>query len=394
MATVLPGVPGVYIQERRVRQTRALATGVPVFVGLLAPNAPMPADTPAGADFYGPVVLHHKTEFLGGASAYLGDAVNGFFDNGGGYCYVVAIAADQKNGAAAAARMTDALNLTAALDDVDLVAVPDAHALLDATGALDESLVVQVQRAMIDHCTATGTRVAILDALRGKAAQALIDGQVKRLGVPAIGPVNAALYHPWIRTIASDVRFVPPSGQVAGIIARIDAASGVFTAPANTELQDATDLEADLDPTSLATLTAAGVNCIRAFPARGIRVWGARTLSPDAEWTYLNVRRLVLTVLRWIDANMIWATFEPNVPALWSRIERELGTYLTGLWRAGALQGDVVTDAFFVRCDAELNPAATRESGEVVTEIGLAPSAPAEFVVVTVQHRAGTTELT
>lgn len=404
MATVFSGVPGVYIQERRARPARALATGVPVFVGLVTPTATMPPDTPANADFYGPVALHRKTEFLGGAPAYLGDAVNGFFDNGGEYCYVVALKVafgiDPQPAVAriispldlTVARMISALDLTAALDDVDLVAVPDAQALIDSDGA--DELVYQVQRAMIKHCTDVGTRIAVLDALRGKSAQVLIDGQVKQLGVPAIGPINAALYHPWIRTIASDTRLVPPCGQVAGIIARTDAEAGVFKAPANTAISDATDLEVDLDPDSLAKLNAKGVNCIRAFPGRGIRVWGARTLSRDPDWTYLNVRRLVLTISRWIDINMTWASFEPNVPALWARIERELGTYLTGLWRAGALQGDVATDAFFVRCDAELNPAATREVGQVVTEIGLAPTAPAEFIIVSVEHRAGTTELT
>jgi phage tail sheath protein FI len=144
----------------------------------------------------------------------------------------------------------------------------------------------------------------------------------------------------------------------------------------------------------MAQLFDRGINCIRAFTARGIRVWGARTLSRDAEWRHLNVRRLVLTVLRWIDVNMTWAALEPNVPALWARIERELTTYLNTLWRDGALQGDSAAEAFFVRCDAELNPAAGREAGEVVTQIALAPAVPAEFIIVTVRHRAGTTELT
>jgi Bacteriophage tail sheath protein len=394
MATAIPGVPGVYIQEQRAPSVRVLPTGVPVFVGLVAPTAPMPPGTPVSADAYGPVALHHKTEFLGGSAAYLGDAVNGFFDNGGDYCYVVAINVDPANVAAAASRMIAALDLTASLDDVDLVAIPDAHALRGASGAVDEPSVLRVHRAAIDHCALVGTRVAVLDALQGKSAQALVDGHVRALGLPAVGPMNAALYHPWIRTIASGDRVVPPSGQIAGVIARTDRESGVFTSPANAEVQDATDVDADLDASSLALLTANGVNCIRAFPSRGIRVWGARTLSREAEWTYLSVRRLVLTVLRWIDLNMTWATFEPNVPALWARIERELGTYLTSLWRAGALQGDLETDAFFVRCDAELNPAAGREAGQVLTEIGLATIAPAEFVIVTVQHRAGTTELT
>jgi uncharacterized protein len=395
LAAVLAGVPGVSIRERRARAVRALPTGVPVFVGLLTPDAPLPAGVPPTAEGYGPVVLHHKTEFLGGAAVFLGHAVNGFFDNGGDYCYVVAIKADPKTaGAAAAARMVEALALTVALDDVDLVAVPDAQAVLDANGDPDQQLALQIQRDVIHHCATIGTRVAVLDGLRGTSAEALIAGQVKRLGVPGIGPVNAALYHPWIRTIASGDRLVPPCGQVAGIIARTDAEVGVFKAPANAEVRDATDVDADFDRESLALLTAHGVNAVRSFPARGIRVWGARTLSPDPDWAFLNVRRLMLTVLRWIDRNMTWVTFEPNVPALWARIERELGTYLTSLWRAGALHGDVVTDAFFVRCDAELNPPERREQGEVTTEIGLAPSAPAEFIVVSVQHRAGTTELT
>jgi phage tail sheath protein FI len=394
MAIANLGVPGVYVQERRFATTRALPTGVPVFVGLIAPDASMPPGTPANASRYGPIVLRHKNEFLGGAAAFLGSAVDGFFDNGGAYCYVVAIKASPADALGAAAQLINALATTSALDDVDLVAIPDALALRRSDGGVDENFALQVQRAMVAHCGDIGTRVALLDALPGKTAAALIGSHVKALGVPGIGPVNAALYHPWIRTVASSDEFVPPSGQIAGIISRTDASDGPFTAPANTVVQDATDVEIHLDADSLAALTTAGVNCIRAFPSRGIRVWGARTLSADAEWAYVSVRRLALTILRWIDANMTWATFEPNVPALWARIERELNAYLAGLWRAGALQGTVASDAFRVRCDAELNPPDAREIGRVVTEIRLAPTAPAEFILVTVQHRAGTTELT
>ena len=395
MSSSVLRVPGVYVQEPLVSPPSVLSTGVPVFIGLLTDTAPMPTGAPADADFYGPEPLYHKSDFLGGAAVYLSSAINGFFDNGGGYCYVVGIKADPSGNAAAATaeRLMEALGLTAFLGDVDLVAIPDAQALLDVTGAVNVGLVIQVQRAMIQHCTNVGTRIAVLDSLRGSSAVALLQNQVKALGVPATGPTNAALYHPWIRTIASDPQFVPPCGQVCGIISRTDAQAGVFKAPANTPVQDATDVDADLDPDSLAALNDAGVNCIRALPARGIRVWGARTLSLDPQWTYLNVRRLVLTVLRWIEVNMTWAAFEPNMPALWARIERELGTYLTGLWRAGALQGEAATDAFFVRCDAELNPPETREVGQAVTQIGLAPTAPAEFILVTVQLVAGTTEL-
>jgi len=307
------------------------------------------------------------------------------------------VRADASQAAAAANALIKGLQSTSSLSDVDLIAVPDAVALglTATTGSItvNETAVRSLQLAMIQHCTEQVTRLALLDAVPGKDALAVIETQLKPLGVMRATPVNAALYHPWLRTVSTNGAFVPPCGHVAGVIARTDALGGVFKAPANAEIQGAIDLQADLDVDSLGRLNQAGVNCLRAFAARGIRIWGARTPSAAPEWRYLNVRRLVLTVLRWIDLNMAWAAFEPNVPALWARIERELKSYLGGLWRAGALQGEAVNQAFYVRCDAELNAAATREAGQVITEIGLAPTLPAEFIVVSVQHRAGTTEL-
>jgi hypothetical protein len=378
-------VPGVYVRESIERPAPALATGVPAFVGFVANDAPVPEGAP--------LLLLRKSDFPGGAQKYLAHAITGFFDNGGERCYVIGVRGAVTDSGAAAA-LANALPLTAPLSDVDLIAVPDAVALGRKDDDIDVAAVREVQSAMIRHAGAQTNRVALLDALQGKGAAELVQTQLQPLRLLAgTGRVNAALYHPWVRTAATGDQFVPPCGHVAGVIARTDAAAGVFKAPANAEIQDATDLDIDLDADALALLNDAGVNCLRAFPARGIRVWGARTLSTDPEWRYLNVRRLVLTLLRWIDLNMTWAAFEPNVPALWARIQRELGAYLTGLWRAGALAGGRVEEAFFVRCDAELNPPAVRELGQVVTEIGLAPSAPAEFIVVGIQHRAGTTEL-
>jgi Bacteriophage tail sheath protein len=134
-------------------------------------------------------------------------------------------------------------------------------------------------------------------------------------------------------------------------------------------------------------LNPEGINCLRAFRGRGIRVWGARTLSRQPEWRYVNVRRLFLTVRRWIDLNMAWAAFEPNNARLWVRINRELKTYLGRVWQQGGLAGRSESEAFYVKCDAETNPTEVREAGRVVTEIGLAPSVPAEFVVVRIIHR-------
>jgi uncharacterized protein len=386
-------VPGVYLREQVERSTPALPTGVPAFVGFVTDAAPAPAGAQSIGNGYGPVALHRKSDFPGGAAVFLSHAITGFFDNGGGYCYVIGLRVNPADSSQAAAALVAALDQLGALSDIDLIAIPDALALRTAGGVLDEASVLAVQRAMIGHCMQSANRIALLDSLPGKGAQALIDTQLKLLGVTGSNPVNAALYHPWVRTTATGAQFVPPSGHVAGVIARTDASIGVFKAPANAEIQGATDLDADLDTDALGLLNDAGINCLRSFPARGIRVWGARTLSGDPAWRYLNVRRLVLTILRWIDANMAWTAFEPNVPALWSRIQRELATYLLRLWRAGALKGQSESEAFFVRCDAELNPPATREIGRVVTEIALAPTVPAEFVVVSVQHRAGTTEL-
>ena len=393
MAGSVLQVPGVYRQSQSERRTPALPTGVPAFVGFVDGAAAVPDGAPSIGQVYGPVALNGKADFPGGALAYLGDAINGFFDNGGGYCYVIGVRVGAGLAPASAARLVDALALLAALTDVDLVAIPDAAALLTAASTVDEEQFLQVQRGLLQHCAQATGRVALLDALPGKVAQDLIDSQVKKLGLASNGAINAALYHPWIRSVSSDTRFVPPCGHVAGIIARTDALVGVFRAPANVEILGATDLAADLDTDSLSLLNERGVNCLRAFAARGIRVWGARTLSIAPEWRFLNVRRLVLTLQRWIDLNMVWAAFEPNVPALWTRIQRELNHYLDGLWRAGALQGDTRDQAFYLRCDAELNPPETRDAGQVVTEIGLAPAVPGEFIIVSVQHRAGTTEL-
>jgi phage tail sheath protein FI len=153
----------------------------------------------------------------------------------------------------------------------------------------------------------------------------------------------------------------------------------------------AISLETNIDQLAQEKLNPLGVNCIRAFAGRGIRVWGARTLSRDALWRYVNVRRQFLTINRWVELNMAWAAFEPNAARLWVRIARELGNYLETLWRAGALKGDTRDEAFYVKCDEETNPAETREVGQVVTEVGLALGAPAEFVVVRIFHRAGAT---
>jgi phage tail sheath protein FI len=280
--------------------------------------------------------------------------------------------------------------------------VPDAMTLeLSQTGELNHEGVLRLQQAVLQQCFRLGTRLAILDALPEPDLGRLLQYR-NQLTVGQGEPVNGALYYPWVKIARGDERLlVPPCGHVAGVYARTDAAFGVFKAPANEEVigvldlgikDGSTEMAVRVDNTLQDELNPAGVNCLRAFPGRGLRVWGARTLSRAPEWRYVNHRRLFLTLRRWIDQNMTWAAFEPNEPRLWVRIQRELTGYLLKLWRDGALAGRDPEQAFFVKCDAETNPPERRQLGEVVTELGLAPSAPAEFIIVRVAHRLNAVE--
>jgi phage tail sheath protein FI len=324
------------------------------------------------------------------AGSFLADVVAGFFDNGGTRCYVAAAsppadpAPDER-----VARLVNALDALAPLEDMDLVAVPDAS----PSFLRDKKSIYEVQAKVLTHCAQHGDRFAILDSTRGATVKDVME-QCRGLASGQREPVNGALYYPWLVPSSKPGREpVPPCGHVAGIYRRSDAKIGVFKAPANEEIFGVLDLETHIDNKIQDELNPARVNCLRALPGRGIRVWGARTIGPtkaaDVAWLYVNVRRLFLTVRRWIDFNMGWVTFEPNDSRLWIRILRELTVFLTNLQRVGALQGRTPAEAFYVKCDAENNTPEIREIGQVAIEIGLAPLSPAEFIIVRIVRRAG-----
>jgi uncharacterized protein len=376
--------PGVYREEILLKPAVRLPTGVPGFVGFAG------AAGQGGPAFNTPVALHRKEDFSANFSSlpesYLAEAVTGFFDNGGIRCYV---ARANPSGDQAAA-LQNAIAALAPLEDLDLVAVPDAMSLRLADGNPDGSAIARVQERLLTHCSELGDRLAILDALPGRDVDGVLEQRREIISGQA-EPINGALYFPWVKVTSG--RLIPPCGQVAGVYARTDTEVGFFKAPANREILGVIDLESGIDNRIQDRLNPEGVNCLRDFPGRGIRVWGARTLSRDPNWRYINVRRLFLTLRRWIDRNLVWAAFEPNSPALWIRIQRELNGYLTTLWQAGALAGATQDQAFYVKCDRETNPPERREAGEVITELGLAPSSPAEFIIVRIIHRAGATEV-
>ncbi|MCW2603323.1 MAG: tail protein, partial [Pseudonocardiales bacterium] len=205
-----------------------------------------------------------------------------------------------------------------------------------------------------------------------------------------------AVYFPhlWVRDPFSGERIqVPPSGHIAGIWARTDATRGVHKAPANETVRGALDLTQRLTDQEQGVLNDAGVNAIRFFSSDGIKVWGARTLAdPSSEWRYLNVRRLITMVEESIVNSTRWIVFEPNDPALWKAIRRDVTAFLTRLWRDGALFGRTPEESFFVRCDSETNPPEVIDAGQVVTLIGLAPVKPAEFIVFRISQFQGGSE--
>jgi phage tail sheath protein FI len=279
-----------------------------------------------------------------------------------------------------------------AIDEITMVAVPD---LMSAhqRGDIDAEGVRTVQLAVISHCEQMGDRVAVLDTPPGLTAQQVRTWRNDEAGYDSR---YAALYYPWVRVFdpaAGRNTTVPPSGHIAGVWARSDAERGVHKAPANEVIRGAVDLELRLSKGEQDLLNPIGVNCVRAFPGRGIRIWGARTLSSDPAWRYLNVRRLFNYLEESILLGTQWVVFEPNDDRLWSSIRRNVTAFLTEEWRRGALFGRTAEEAFYVKCDRDNNPQESIDQGRVVCEIGVSPVKPAEFVVFRLAQFSDSTSL-
>ncbi|MFC2005105.1 phage tail sheath family protein [Chloroflexota bacterium] len=277
-------------------------------------------------------------------------------------------------------------------DDVTMLCVPDLMALYQA-GAISMDGVKAVQLAMIAHCENMKDRFAILDCPPGLSPQQMKEWRMDEAGYDT---KYGAVYYPWLR-IANPLgngesMLVPPGGFMAGIYARSDNERGVHKAPANEVIRGAMAVEMQITKSEQDILNPIGVNCIRTFPGRGIRVWGARTLSSDGSWRYVNVRRLFNFVEKSIEMGTQWIVFEPNDPDLWARIRRDITAFLTNVWRSGALFGATPAQAFYVKCDDENNPPSVRDLGQVIIEIGMAPVKPAEFVIFRISQWAAGSE--
>lgn len=411
MATYLS--PGVYVEEvpSSIKAIAGVGTSTAAFIGIVPDTVPLvarnpdfnPADPASKAfkfvDFTvtaaakTPALITNWTQFTRTFGDIVGDptlpasaatavdtgfqqlahAVYGFFNNGGSRCVVARITAE--------ADLDAVLSALAAIDDIALVCAP---------GQLSDS----VRDKIVAHCDALRDRFAIFDGPQ-IATDLLSLTRVAADANPGVAPKRtdlAAWYYPWITVFDPGTQLqnpasngalaVPPSGHIAGVYARVDTERGVFKSPANEAIRGALGVTHALSKPDQDSLNPKGVNCIRVLNDN-ILVWGARTVGGDAnaDLKYVSVRRTLLFLRESIDEGTQWAVFEPNTPALWAKITRNITAFLTTVWRSGALFGSTPQEAFFVKCDAETNDSDARERGQVVTQIGVAIARPAEFVI-------------
>ncbi|MFJ3204917.1 phage tail sheath family protein [Streptomyces sp. NPDC086989] len=270
------------------------------------------------------------------------------------------------------------LGALAEIDDIAIVAAPDTVTLKGD----EQKTAVDL---LIGHCERLRYRMAIVDPPRDSSVS-----EVRRFRAQ-FDTSHAALYYPWVRITdpgrrpdpgaPSPVLDVPPSGYVAGVYARSDLERGVHKAPANEVLLGITDFTSNVTYDRQSVLNPEGINALRLFEGRARRVWGARTMSSDPEWKYVNVRRLFIQLEHSIDKSTQWAVFEPNNERLWASVRQTVEDYLISVWRTGALLGTKPEEAFFVRCDRTTMTQNDLDNGRLICLIGVAPTYPAEFVV-------------
>jgi phage tail sheath protein FI len=278
------------------------------------------------------------------------------------------------------------------IDEVTIMACPDLMKVYEA-GLIDIDQLHGIMDVMVSLCEGAAdgdipnapNRMVILDPPPDRVKPQEVNRWLRE-------EFNrrsqfAALYYPWIRVPnprnAGRPVAIPPSGYIAGVWSRIDETRGVYKAPANEVPRGVLSLTYDCNFREQELLNPIGINCIRPFPSRGIRVWGARTLvEPDnIQWRYINVRRLMSYIEKSIENGMQWVVFEPNDEDLWQRVKRTITSFLTDLWRSGALMGGSPNEAFYVKCDADINTPQSMMLGRLYVEVGIAPVRPAEFVI-------------
>ena len=372
--------PGVYVEEvdRGTKPLEMVGTSTVAFLGECNVGPVSEAVLCTNWSQY----TKHFGDFQN--SEYLAHAVYGFFNNGGARAFVVNVGnwdeiqkeGESKDKPKLASRAAlyigedkgpGARTGLKALEDVEEVNIVCAPGQTDPV----------IQDAVLSHCENMRYRFAILDS-----PEVIEKGGVDKLPKPRDSKYGG-YYFPWVEVydpFKGNI-FQPPSGYMAGIYARSDGERGVHKAPANEIVRGAIGLRYNITRGEQDLLNPKGINCIRTFPNRGIRVWGARTISSDPSWRYVNVRRLFNMVEQSIELGTQWVVFEPNDQRLWKRVTRDISAFLLRLWRQGALFGKSPEEAFYVKCDDETNPPEVIDAGQMICEIGMCPVKPAEFVI-------------
>jgi phage tail sheath protein FI len=406
--------PGVYVEEvpSAIRPIAGVGTSTAGFVGLAAddvtmpfrPGRPLNPEKIVDEDHYtvapaGKAQLitnweEFKNKFgdVQDGNLLLANAVYGFFNNGGTRCWVTRVTnlTVDEAGKTPVDQVKDALVEFEAIDEIAIVAVP-MPTNVGAAGDANLARRVAVREMVLSHCENMGDRFAILDGEEMVEGALVPQGIYSNAAGIAMGKKSdyGAVYFPWIDVSGTGV-YVPPSGHIAGIYAHVDGERGVHKAPANVAIRGALGVKYRVSKSQQDGLNPDGINVIRQFDGN-ITVWGGRTIGGNAntEFKYINVRRLFLYLRESIDEGTQWVVFEPNTPALWAKITRNVTAFLTNVWAAGALFGDTPEQAFYVKCDEETNPPEVRDLGQVVTEVGVAVVKPAEFVIFRISQWAG-----
>lgn len=270
----------------------------------------------------------------------------------------------------------------------DAVAPAPVSAIGDLPPIFSDAQVYQVQSALVDHCELMADRIALLDPPFSVARN-------NEFGIGALTAWRArfdssyaTLHYPWLRVVdplrkaSGATRDIPPSGHMAGQFAAADFAVGVHKAPANVELTWVQDVTVPVNESRHGLMNSAGINAIRVIPGRGIRIYGARTLSSETGWRFINVRRLLIMIEKALRLSTQWAAFEPNNASTRSKLRLSIVSFLISLWQHGALMGHTADAAFRVKCDDGNNTSADRDAGRLLAQVLVAPSQPFEFIEV------------
>jgi phage tail sheath protein FI len=312
-----------------------------------------------------------------GVGKFLPFAVQGFFLNGGKKCYVSSVISETGSGQVGLSDYVGNSGQKTGLagfetvDEISIVYIPNSQLVFGLTDVL------------IDHCERLKDRFAIIDSLQGQTPSNIAKPR---------STSYAALYYPWIEVADPTTlltRLVPPGGHIAGIYVRTDIEKGVHKAPANEVVNGAISLEYVVSKSGQVILNLQGINCVRAFEGRGIMVWGARTLSYDPEWKYINVRRLIMYLTESIQKGTQWVVFEPNNEITWLKIVQSITNFLTQTWYDKALMGTKPNEAFFVKCDRTTMTQNDIDNGQFIAQVGVAPLKPAEFMIFSIMQSAG-----